>query len=310
MKPMGIGLPILFASLVVLLGQSDTKAAPDDVEARPVQNVAGRQFVMDDANFEANVFNPYGNARQARTRIETKLKLQLDELNRVCDLTESQQKKLKLAAGSDIKRLFDEVDAVRRKYRAGNQDQQAWQAVWQEIQPLQVKISSGLFDDASFFAKTIRKTLTEEQAAKYDAIVGERRRFHYRSSIEVVMTSMENSVPLRHEQHEAIVKLLLDETQPPAAFGQHDQYLVMYRLARLPEAKLKPLLEERQWQQLKIQLNQARGMEPFLVQNGLIAKEEVEQKQPTVRVRRTISPASRPADAAQPENQPQARQEG
>ena len=208
------------ATLVLLLGPVSAQAAPDDVEPPKQAAQALQQFQMDEANFDANVFQPSGNAKQARIQIETKLKLQLDELNRVCGLNDTQQQKLKLAASSDLKRYFDEVAAVRKKVKAGMIDQNAWNNIWQEIQPLRNKQSAGLFGDTSFFAKAVRKTLNDEQNAKYDAVQKERRRFRYRATIEVVMTNMESSVPLRRSQHEAIVKLLLDETQDCGLLSQ------------------------------------------------------------------------------------------
>ena len=52
--------------------------------------------------------------------------------------------------------------------------------------------------------------------------------------------------------------------EPPIAFGQYDYYLVMYRLARLPEKDVKPLLDERQWKLMRQQFNQySFNREPF-----------------------------------------------
>ena len=286
---------------VMLLMVTHGHAAPDDVEPPKQEAAVNVQvFQMDEANFDANVFQPSGNAKQARTQIETKLKLQLDEINRVCDLSETQKQKLKLAASSDVKRFFDEVAVLRKKVGKGQLDQNAWNNIWQEIQPLRTRQSAGLFGDSSFFAKTVRKTLNTEQLVKYEAVVNERRRFRYLASIEVVMTNMESSVPLHRSQHDAIVKLLMDESQPPSAFGQYDQYLIMYHLGRL-ESKIKPLVEESQWKQLQVQFNQYRGMEQFLIQNGLLPKEDGAIKVLKARVKRLIQPTEPVEEAATPE---------
>jgi hypothetical protein len=132
--------------------------------------------------------------------------------------------------------------------------------------------------------------------------VNERRKFRYRASIEVAVTNLESTVPLRHTQHEAIVKLLLDETQPPPTFGQYDQYLVMHQLGKLAEPKLKPLLDERQWKLLEGQIQQYKGMEQFLIQNGLIPKEDDDLKA-RVTVKKRVPALDQQADADQPENQ-------
>ncbi len=294
----------LTAIMIQILGSSFACAAPDDVEAvkQDEQQINVQFFQMDEQNFDANVFQPSGNAKAARTQIETKLKLQLDELHRVCGITDAQKQKLTLAASSDIKRFFDDVDRIRKKVKAGKIDQNAWNNIWQEIQPLRNRQSAGLFGDTSFFAKTVRKTLTEEQIQKYDVVVKERRKFRYRATLEVVVTNLASTVPLRHTQHEAIVKLLLEETQPPPTFGQYDQYLVMHQLGKLAEPKLKPLLEEHQWKLLEGQIQQYKGMEQFLIQNGLIPKEDEELKA-RVTVKKRIPVSNQQADAEEPENQ-------
>ena len=304
MRGSGHQLLNVMATAILLFGSISLDAAPDDVEPPKIEaQENGQMFQMDEANFDANVFQPSGNAKQARMHIETKLKLQLDELNRVCGLSDTQRKKLKLAASSDVKRFFDEVDVIRKKVKAGRIDQNAWNNIWQEIQPLRNKQSSGLFSESSFFSKAVRRTLNPEQIAKYDVVVNERRRFRYRASIEVVMTNLESSVPLRRTQHEAIVQLILDETHPPSAFGQYDTYVVMHHLSKLPESKLKPMLQEHQWQQMQAQFNQYRGMEHFLIQNGLIPKDDDEIKLLKAPDQGIMQPAENPADAAIPENQ-------
>ncbi len=292
------------AVVFLIVRSSSTGAAPDDIEAvkQDEQQVNVQLFQMDEQNFDANVFQPSGNAKAARTQIETRLKLQLDELQRVCGITEAQKQKLTLAASSDIKRFFDEVDRIRKKVKGGKLDQNEWNNIWQEIQPLRNRQTSGLFGDTSFFAKTVRKSLTEEQIQKYDVVVNERRKFRYRASLEVVVTNLASTVPLRHTQHEAIVKLLLDETQPPPTFGQYDQYFVMYQLEKLAEPKIKPLLDEHQWKLLEVQIQQYKGMEQFLIQNGMIPKEDEELKA-RVTVKKRIPAAHQQADAEEPENQ-------
>lgn len=293
-----------WAAVALTLHPLWAAAAPDDVEAKQAPAQAINQFVMNDENFEANVFQPSGNARQARISIENKLKLQLNEINRICQLDESQIQKLKLAASVDVKRFFDDVDVVRKKFKSGKHDQAAWNQVWQEIHPLQTKMAAGLFGEASFFFKSIRKTLSEEQYAKYDAVVTERRRFRYKCSIETSMVQFEDIVPLNHSQHEAIVRLLEEETEPPLVFGQYDHQAVMYQFSQIPEAKLKSILDERQWNLAQVQIVQNRGMEHFLIQNGIVAKGKAnpDVKPPAATSRRKLVRANVPADAVKPEN--------
>ncbi len=269
-------------------------AAPDDVEPAEPRNANEGEFNIDESNFDQWIFQGNGNAASGKERLKTRLNLQLAEIDRLCGLTSEQKQKLQLAARGDNKRFFDTVEEVRKKFLAVRNDQNAFGQIWQDIQPLQRQISMGLHGETSLFYKALRRTLTDEQMQRYRAVQDERRKYRYRASIEVALTSIEHTVPLKHSQHEAIVKLMLEETVTPIAFGQYDQYLIMHQLAKLGEARVKPLLDERQWTLIKANFEQARGMEQFLIQQGLLPKEED-------RLGLAID-VNAPANAARPEN--------
>lgn len=278
MKQTSQKLHSMLALAAMLLVSAAAFAFPDedDDDAPKAEAQVNRGFMVEESNFDQWVFQGSRNAAAGRERINSHLKMKLDELIRVCGLTEDQQKKLRLAARGDMKRFFDEVEEVRRKFLKVRNDQNAFNNLWQEIQPLQQQQAKGLFGDTSLFAKTIRRTLTDEQQAKYQNVVEDRRKFRYRAAIEVALHTLANTVALQHDQHEAVLKLVIEETRPPNVFGQHDHSAVMYEMSKLPAAKLKPLLDERQWKLLQQQFNQARGMEGFLIQNGIIDQPKAE----------------------------------
>ena len=86
------------------------------------------------------------------------------------------------------------------------------------------------------------------------------------------------------------MELILSETKRPTRFGQYDYYLVLYQAGKIPEAKLKPLFEDKQWALLKRQLNQRRGMEQFLRSQGLLPA-ETRRPRDRRRVRERPAPA-------------------
>jgi hypothetical protein len=244
-------------------------ATEDDIEP-PATPVANTGFMIDESNFDQWIFQGSGTAAAGRARINSHLKLKLDELNRTCDLSELQRKKLALAAQGDMKRFFDQVEALRKKFLAVRNDQNAFNELWQEIHPLQQKQQAGLFNETSMFEKTLRSTLNAEQQQRYQKVTDERRRFRYRASIQTSLVSLSDTVALKDDQHKALAKLLLEETPLPLRFGQQDQQVVMYGLSKLPSAKLKAILNDRQWKLMQPQLNQGQAMEQFLAQNGFI----------------------------------------
>ena len=257
-------------ALLTTIGVSATAQAQlEDDEDGVVANVM--QPVFADENFDQWVFQNQGNAQAGRKRIETMLALQTDEADRVCSLSELQKKKIQLAGRGDIKRFFDRVEEVRKKFQLVKNDQNKFQEIWQDIQPLQTTLSTGLFDDDSIFRKTLRKNLTDEQSRQYDKVEQERRTFRYRAKVEFAVAMLDNGLPLNDEQRQKLVALLLAETKPPKRFGQYDYYVVMVQMGKLPEDKLKPLFDDGQWRMLRQQLNSMRGMEPWLKQTGALS---------------------------------------
>ena len=260
----------LLAPLMILWASFAFAADEDDDDPPAAEAQVNRGFVMQEANFDQWVFQGSVNAAAGKARMESSVKMKLAELRRVCDLTDAQSKKLSLAARGDMRQFFEDVEVVRKKFLKVRNDQNAFNQIWQEINPLQQRQAAGLFGDSSFFAKTVRNTLTREQHEKYQVVLDDRRRFRYQAAAELALHNMSNTVALRHDQHESIFKLIIEETQPPLTFGQYDQYFVFYSLAKLPTAKLKPLVDDRQWKLLQQHLQQGRAMESTLMQRGMI----------------------------------------
>jgi hypothetical protein len=259
---------------VCLVAARTSSAAPDDVEAAaPAVAEANERVFIQEANFDQWVFQARGDATATRERIHSTLKLRIDDLHRICNLSEPQKQKLTLAARGDIKRFFEQVDAAREQFRAVQNDPNAFNAIWRDIQPLQQKLASGLFGETSLFAKTLRKTLTPEQLAKYKANLDERHRYRHKAMVAAALATLENSVPLRNEQHAALVKLIVDKSPPPQASGQYNHYVVMYQISKLPASEVNALLDDHQQKLLERQLDQFRGMAQMLIQNGILPKE-------------------------------------
>ena len=260
----------LLAPLMILWASFAFAADEDDDDPPAAEAQVNRGFFVQEENFDQWVFQGSNNAAAGKARMESSVKMKLAELRRVCDLTDAQSKKLSLAARGDMRQFFEDVEVVRRKFLKVRNDQNAFNQIWQEINPLQQRQAAGLFGDSSFFAKTVRNTLTREQQEKYQVILDDSRRFRYQSAAEVALHNLSNTLALRHDQHESIFKLIIEETQPPLTFGQYDQYFVFYSLAKLPTAKLKPLMDDRQWKLLQPHLQQGRAMESTLMQRGMI----------------------------------------
>jgi hypothetical protein len=250
--------------------------AQDDVEVEDAPAVEPQQqFVVADENFDQWVFGGRGNAASIRKRFDSQLTVQVEELERMCGLSETQKKKLQLAGRGDVKRLFDQVDELRKKFQLVKNDQNKFNEFWQDVQPFQVVFSQGAFGAGSFFSKTLKNTLTSEQVARFQAADRERRMFQYRSAVEAVIDMLDQVVSFRAEQRQKIVNLLVERKKLPRVFGQYNYYLVLYQVSQLPEANLKEFLDEPQIKALNKVFNQVRGYQSFLQSSGYLPEVEL-----------------------------------
>jgi hypothetical protein len=272
------------ATLLAIVAAGTTARAQDDddeEEDAQQQAVVVNNFLMNDAQFDQWVFGNMGvaNAAAARTKLDSLLALHVDDMERTCKLTPVQKKKLLLAGHGDMKRFFDRIEDIRKKFSKNRNDQNQFAQVWQEIQPLRNSFNSGFFDAGdSIFAKAIKATLKPEQAEKHEDVVRERLLYRYWARVDLAMELLNNEVGFTDDQRGHLVKLLHEETRPPRRLGEQDYYVVLYQLSRIPEAKVKPVFEDFQWRSLKRQLDQGRGMEFFLKQNGFVGGDEPETK--------------------------------
>ncbi len=153
------------------------RAQEEEAEAQiHPQAVAAEVQIVQNVNTDQVdqwVFGRFGGAAGTRTKLDSALALKIDELERLCGLTESQKKKLLLAGRGDIKRFFDRVEELKRKFVANQNGMN--QNIWQDLQPLQGELNTGLFDEESLYAKMIKRILSSDQAVHYERQLHERR---------------------------------------------------------------------------------------------------------------------------------------
>ena len=250
----------------------------DDEPAQPGVQVQIQNFEMPENQFDSWVFQNIQTGAQARKRLDEMLTLRIDDVDRACQLSETQKKKLQLAARGDVVHFFEKVEVVRKKFLLVRKDQQKFNEIWQDISPLQLQYQAGLFGDDSFYQKTLRNMLKGEQLSKFSVVDGERRKFQYRAKVELVVAMLENALPMRDEQRQKFITLVVDETKPPRNFAQQqDFYIVMWNISKIPEKSIKPLFTDAEWKVLNQQFAQVRGLEQWLKQSGALAKEETDE---------------------------------
>ena len=243
---------------------------PDDEENPQPQQ---QDFFIEEANFENWIWQGSAPTVEAgRDRLRTQLEIELADLDQTCQLDEAQRKKLLLAGRLDIQRFLDRYGALRRKFLKIRTDQNAMNAFWGEMSPLQQQIQSGLFGNDSLLRGVISKTLSAEQLSKFEAASLARRIYRMRAKLELLLVAADEGMALRAEQRERLQTLCLENLKPARRNSPYDSHVVMYQLALIPDEKVAVILNERQlkfWKQSMAQFGVNGGMINFLKQNGV-----------------------------------------
>jgi hypothetical protein len=277
-----LGRFFLFTAMVAIACWGSIARAQDDDVPEENQNAGAAVkmrgvMVQQMANVEQVdqwIFGRFGGSGGVRTKLDSSLKLRIEDLDRSCHISDLQKKKLLLAGRGDIKRFYDKIEEVKRKFQNGQNDLNA--NIWQEIQPLQVELTTGLFGDDSIYYKTIRRTLDGDQISRYECLLRERKMVRYKATVEWFVVHLDKGLGFSDDQRQRLVELLVNESRPPKKFGQGDYWYLMLQAALVPESKLKPVLDVPQWRLLSRQLAQAKGMEQWLKSNGVIPDNERE----------------------------------
>ncbi len=232
------------------------------------------QIGWTDEQFEQWVFQQFGNAATARTKLKDSLELYTENVDQTCGLSEDQKRKLRLAGQGDIERFFRKYEKVKKHFQAIRNDQQKVNEIWQAISPLQTEMTSGLFHRDSLLQKSLVNTINRKQFLAYLKVDEERRRFHHESKIGLVLTLLDQAAPVTASQRKQLRDLLRLETKPPRKSGQYDYYAIMHQVSKIDEAKFKLILDDIQWQVFNQQFAQMRDMDKWLKQMGLLSDDD------------------------------------
>jgi hypothetical protein len=258
--------------IAIVVTVSLTSDLLPQVLAKEIVVVGRNQVTLQ--QFERWVFQHFRSMSNARESLLAELTLKVDELDRICNLDDSQRRKLSLAGRGDMKRFFDTYERVKTKFQRTTPKDRRIDTVFQEIAPLQTAIQAGLFDGDSFIHRSLKNVLTDAQRTKYLQVQQERQRIRHQAAVELTVHTLDEAIPLLASQRDSLIDMLLALTRPARRSGQHDYYTIMYQIARMPPDQFRTILDETQWKILAKQIDNAKAMKPWLEQRGGLPIEE------------------------------------
>ncbi|WP_406694893.1 hypothetical protein V5E97_28005 [Singulisphaera sp. Ch08] len=273
--------PGLVLALAVLISASglarSTRAQVVDDEDEVENQAVQQNFMIDESNFDIWVFGRPSLSGNVRTRLEALLTLKIAEIDRVARLTDAQKKKLELAAHGDIQRFFDKVAEKRKAFELVRHDRQKFAEIFQQLMPLQQAYNKGLFHADSIFAKTVKKTLDDRQAADFDALNAKRRRFQQQGRLGHLLATLDTNLALDRQQRQRFLKFVVEETRSPRDSTAFDDYIILYQLAQLPEERVKLYFRDPQWPIMRQLLAHSLSYKQRMKSQGILPGESSDE---------------------------------
>jgi hypothetical protein len=135
------------------------------------------EVVVTEESCNQMLFGKLGTEAAAREELSIHLQRNIESIDRICRLSDAQKQKLVTAGSGEFSRFFKQTEGLRLRIRnplpqiavnKGALDEKL-NMLLEETRPRRRMVNSGIFDSGSLFAKTLRTTLTADQAAAYEA---------------------------------------------------------------------------------------------------------------------------------------------
>ena len=204
-----------------------------------------------------------------KKRFASQTEVELRQYHLACKLSDEQMAKLRLAAKGDVSRFFRDVEKARRATEGMQPDQANIDKIQQHLQPVQLKMSQGLFDEKSLFRQVLGATLSPEQKAELERVNAVRDERTLQAAIRVSISRMQSKVPMTEVQREAFRKLMTEEVLTLKIPRKLQMQAVDYFCWTIDESKIASIFDEQQIAVFKKQAAVAANMKPYLVQQGI-----------------------------------------
>ncbi|QEH35906.1 hypothetical protein OJF2_44630 [Aquisphaera giovannonii] len=198
----------------------------------------------------------------AREKLVSILKSTIILIDVNCGLNEEQQFKLRIAGEIQIEHLLDQVDEKRRVFLAVKGDPVRVKHLLAEIRPLQDAWITNPFLKGSLFWKALRKALPESQAMKAEALFEQLLSNEWQETIETFVEIEGEALGLDDTHRSRLQAVLTKQTRPSNKLVPYRLGDLLSQVSRMPETTFTSVLEKKQWQALKTELDFVANQPP------------------------------------------------
>ena len=114
--------------------------------------------------------------------------------------------------------------------------------------PLMERYQKGLHGEGSLYHKAKLTILTPSDFERTQAFTFERKQTLYRNLVRATVASLDSRLPLTIEQREAVIKTIMENTEPmePLDYNEPMLFATLPKLKEV-ESKLQPIFSEEEW---------------------------------------------------------------
>ncbi|WP_422929351.1 hypothetical protein [Singulisphaera sp. PoT] len=275
---------IILSSNAVCLGQAQ---APANVKIRPEESISEEIFIR-------SLLAPLNAEIDAREWLDAELERRINELEQKYGLSPDQMGNLRLAGTGDIKLFFDKIESMRTEFRSVSSSPAKVIRLIRDFYGTRRSMITELFGEDSIFYKTLKNSLNNDQfATHYDEVRKVRRR-RYWGLINQYLKKARRTMALTNSQTAEFMHALLEETEPPAIIPSreleirflreaalasshqpisvrtYDEEVVLLQISKLPEARLREILDDEQLRLLAERIKGIQEKEPVMRKSGYL----------------------------------------
>ena len=219
--------------------------------------------------------------------------------DRICGLSPSQQRTLRLTLASDLAGFEANYETARARYVGTDMPVRPMGIDRELLAALQADAAvcrgqwQRLFGSGSLLGGVERELLDAEQADRFRAWLDDRRATRWRTMVEDVLLDEDARRLWKSPQAAAEVVAVMTADVPPLAvfdaatdpavegrMKKFQQLLVHLRLDRIDEATLRSLADPGHWRRLRHEIDRAKEPGVEQVKRQLIERQVIEESQP------------------------------
>lgn len=191
-------------------------------------------------------------ATEARAKADRMLTAKTAMTESSIELRPEQKAKLLLAGEIDIQRFFAAFEELKSRWKFGSIPQDLFSEQFPRMRaaalPLMERYQTGLHGEGSLYHKAKLMILTPSDFETTEKFTLKRKQKLYRNLIRATVASLESRLPLTIRQREAMIKTIMENTEPmdPHDYNEPMLFATLPKLKEV-ENKLQPIFTEEEW---------------------------------------------------------------